>query len=189
MKKRTSRTIRAGRELTKDIFFIFVGASIALFLSRIGVIDGLITLLGHNEIAAFIAGMFFTSVFTIAPASVALGHIALHTQSLLVVLWGSLGAVFGDLLLFYFIRDRFSDDIMNSFGSKMIRHILASFHVGFFKWIAPVLGAAIIASPLPDEFGITLLGFSKTRTLGLIPISFLGNILGIYLIVWFGTLV
>jgi len=102
-----------------------------------------------------------------------------------VALWGALGAVCGDLVLFYFIRDRFSDDLLNSFSSVFTRHFLASFHVGFYKWVSPVLGALIIASPLPDEFGITLLGFSKTRTWALMIISFIGNILGIYLIVWF----
>ena len=178
----------ARHELGKDLLFVLVGASIALVLSRAGVIDAIISFFGNSEVASFVAGMFFTSVFTIAPASVALGHIALHTPTHVVALWGACGAVCGDLILFYFIRDRFADDLMDSFGSTFMRHLAGSFHVGFFKWMSPVLGALIIASPLPDEFGITLLGFSKTRTLALIPISFIGNILGIYLIVWFGSL-
>jgi hypothetical protein len=177
----------ARHELGKDLLFVLVGASIALVLSRVGVIDVIISFFGNSEVASFVAGMFFTSVFTIAPASVALGHIALHAPTHIVALWGACGAVCGDLILFYFIRDRFADDLMDSFGSTFTKHFLSSFHVGFFKWMSPVLGALIIASPLPDEFGITLLGFSKTRTLALIPISFIGNILGIYLIVWFGS--
>lgn len=175
----------ARHELAKDFFFIILGATIALILSSLGIIDRIIPLFGNSEVASFVAGIFFTSAFTIAPASVALGHIALNAPTYLVALWGALGAVCGDLLLFYFIRDRFSDDLMNSFGSIFTRHFLASFHVGFYKWMSPVLGALIIASPLPDEFGITLLGFSKTRTWALMLISFVGNILGIYLIVWF----
>ncbi|MES2314561.1 MAG: hypothetical protein V4524_01305 [Patescibacteria group bacterium] len=182
MRKKTAQ-----HELVKDVTFIAIGAVIALILSGFGIIDHLVSLFGSNEVASFVAGMFFTSVFTIAPASVALGSIASHTSGHIVALWGALGAVCGDLMLFYFIRDRFSEDFMNSFGSVFIRHLASSFHVGFFKWISPILGALIIASPLPDELGITLLGFSKTRTLALIPISFIGNILGIYLIVWFGT--
>ncbi len=182
------RKIVARRELVKDIAFIIIGVFIALALSRAGVIDEIIALFGNSEVASFVSGMFFTSVFTIAPASVALGHIAMHTPAYIVALWGACGAVCGDLILFYFIKDRFALDVMNSFGSTFTRHLLASFHVGFYKWMAPILGALIIASPLPDEFGITLLGFSKTKTLVLIPVSFIGNILGIYLIVWFGSL-
>ena len=183
------RRFKARQELAKDILFILIGASVALALSKIGAIDAIIALLGHSEVAAFVAGIFFTSVFTLAPASVALSHISMHAPSYIVVLWGSLGAVFGDLLLFYFIRDRFADDLMDSFGSTFIRHILSSFHVGFFKWISPALGAVIIASPLPDEVGITLMGFARASALALVPVSFIGNILGIYIIVWFGTLI
>ena len=178
----------ARHELAKDVLFIILGACVALVLSYAGLIDHVIALFGSTEVASFVAGLFFTSVFTIAPASVALGHIALHTPSYVVALWGALGAVCGDLVLFYFIRDRFSEDVLNSFGGTFMKHVARSFHVGFFKWISPVIGAAIIASPLPDEFGIALLGFSKTRTWLLIPISFIGNILGIYLIVWFGSI-
>ncbi len=183
------RSRNARQELAKDILFVLIGASIALVLSHVGFIDMIIALFGSGEVASFIAGMFFTSIFTIAPASVALGHIALHTPAHVVALWGACGAVCGDVILFYLISDRFADDLIDSLGSTFTKHLLSSFHVGFFKWLAPVLGAFIIASPLPDELGITLLGFSKTRIWVLIPISFIGNILGIYFIVWFsGTL-
>ena len=182
------RKIQARHELVKDLFFVIIGAVTALILSDLGIIDRIIALFGNNEVASFVSGIFFTSIFTIAPASVALGHISTHAPGYVVALWGALGAVCGDLILFYFIKDRFADDVMNSFKSVFTRHFFASFHVGFFKWLSPLLGALIIASPLPDEFGITLLGLSKTRTAVLIPISFIGNILGIYLIIWFGSL-
>jgi hypothetical protein len=182
MRKKTARL-----ELSKDIFFILIGAAFALILSELGVIDRLVALFGSGEMASFIAGLFFTSVFSIAPASVALGHIALTTPAHTVALWGALGAVCGDLILFYFIRDRFADDLTDSFGSTFAKHFINSFHVGFLKWLSPVLGALIIASPLPDEFGIALLGVSRVRAYVMIPVSFIGNILGIYLIVWFGT--
>ena len=73
------------------------------------------------------------------------------------------GAMLGDLIIFFFIRDRFADDIIHSMKPSVSRHVLNSFHLGFLKWISPILGALIIASPLPDEFGLTLLGLSKTR--------------------------
>ncbi len=178
----------ARHELAKDFLFIIIGASIALMLSDLGIIDRILPLFGNPAIASFIAGIFFTSAFTIAPASVALAHIALNAPAYTVASWGALGAVCGDLILFYFIRDRFADDVFGAFGSKFMKHFVVSFHVGFYKWMAPVFGALIIASPLPDEFGVTLLGFSKTRTWALIVVSFIGNIFGIYLIVWFGSL-
>lgn len=178
----------ARRELAKDIVFIITGGIVALILSHIGFIDYAVSIFGSTGWASFIAGLFFTSVFTIAPASVALGHIAMNSPNHIVALFGALGAVCGDLILFYFIRDRFTDDLMNSFGSVFAKHIISSFHIGFLKWLSPVLGTLIIASPLPDEFGVALLGISRVRVYLVIPLSFMGNILGIYAIVWFGSI-
>ena len=37
-------------------------------------------------------------------------------------------------------------------------------------------------------FGLALMGVSKTRALVLILVSFIGNVLGIYIIIWFSHL-
>ena len=177
--------IQARRELAKDCLLILFGAGIALALAQIGVISGIVNLFGGNAIAAFVAGLFFTSAFTIAPASVALAQISQSMPTPALALWGALGAMCGDLILFFFIRDRFVDDVRRSFKPSFWKHVGASFHLGFLKWIAPLVGALIIASPLPDEFGLTLMGISRTRLIILIPISFLMNMLGICALIWF----
>lgn len=178
-------TQHARIELSKDILLVIIGACAAYILSQIGIIDMIISLFGNVYVASFIAGIFFTSVFTVAPAAVALGHIAAVNSSPAMALWGALGAVCGDLVLFFFIRDHFADDLMASLKPSVARHILSSFHLGFMKWVGPLVGALIIASPLPDEFGLTLLGISKTRLVVLIPIAFLMNLLAIYSLIWF----
>lgn len=180
---------RAKRELAKDVFFVLIGALIALTMSQIGAVDWLVSKLGGNVVASFVSGIFFTSVFTVAPASVVLAHIAERIPLPTVALWGALGAMCGDLLLFFFIRDRFADDLLNTLKPSLVRHVVNSFHFGFLKWLSPVLGALIIASPLPDEFGLTLLGLSKVRLAVLMPVSFIMNIIGIYGISWFGHIV
>jgi hypothetical protein len=183
----THRSTARG-ELLKDLVCIILGAISALVLSQLGVIDHFISFFGNTAVASFVAGIFFTSIFTIAPASVALGHVALHASPHVVAWWGALGAMCGDVVLFYVIRDRFSPDIMTSFDSRWGRRITASFHTGFMKWLAPVLGGLIIASPLPDEIGLSLLGLSRTRLYVLVPISFIGNLIGIYATVWFSSI-
>ena len=45
-----------------------------------------------------------------------------------------------------------------------------------------MLGGIIIASPFPDELGISLLGFTKTKTNAFIPVSLVFNFIGILLI-------
>ncbi|HEY4503838.1 MAG TPA: hypothetical protein VJJ28_01895 [Candidatus Paceibacterota bacterium] len=183
-------TKKNAHALTYDAIIIAIGIAITILLSRVGVIDALVYIFKDNLIfASFIAGIFFTSTFTIAPSSVAIVHIAENTPLLGVALWGALGAMFGDLILFFFIRDRFSKDLMNVLKPSAIKHFLRSFHFGFMKWLSPLLGAIIIASPLPDEFGITLLGMSKVKVSLLIPISFIMNALGIYLLVQFANFI
>lgn len=186
---KVSRRTKARRELRKDVFLILVGGALAVFLSRAGFIDVLIGLFGGTATASFVSGIFFTSVFTVAPASVALAGISETGSHLAVALWGGLGAMTGDLVIFYFIRDRFADNLLDSIRPSVSKHILSSFHFGFLKWLSPFLGAAIIASPLPDEMGLALMGMSKVRTAVLMPVAFTMSAVGIYLIIWFAQLV
>ena len=46
-----------------------------------------------------------------------------------------------------------------------------------------MIGAIIIASPFPDEIGVSLMGISKMKTYQFILISFLLNAIGIFLVV------
>ena len=162
---------------------------IAILLSRIGLIELFVASFGSSAAVSFLAGIFFTSAFTLAPAAVALANISDSASILTVALWGGLGAMCGDLILFFFIRDRFAGDLLSSFKPSVTRRILASFHVGFLKWLSPLVGAFIIASPLPDEFGLILLGMSKTRAIVLMPVAFAMNFLAIYSLIWFARLV
>lgn len=183
------RTQQARRELIKDLILIGIGVCIAFALVTTGVLDTIVGILGNGAFSSFIAGIFFTSAFTIAPASLALAHISLETPVHIVALWGALGALCGDLILFFFIRDKFTDDLKRSFKPSFAKHIMSSFHFGFLKWLSPILGAVIIASPLPDEFGLALMGASKMRIAVFVPLAFCMNFIGIYGLVWFAHMI
>ena len=60
-------------------------------------------------------------------------------------------------------------------------------HTKYFSWTLPVLGAVIIASPLPDEMGVGLMGISKLKTSQFILLSFVLNSIGIFIIVSAGA--
>ncbi len=172
--------------LLRDVVMISIGIIIAILLSKLGIIDSVLSVFrDYYIVASFISGMFFTSIFTLAPASIALVHISETAPMVGVFFWGGLGAMFGDLILFLFIRDRFADDLKKVFRPSSTKYLLKSLHFGFMRWLSPVIGAIIIASPLPDEFGITLLGMSKMKVIVLMPIAFVMNMLGIYLLIEF----
>lgn len=169
-----------GAALAGDLFIIAIGILIAYILVQIGAVDFFINAVhGYHAMASFVAGVFFTSAFTLAPASIALSRIAETAPIQSVALWGALGALVGDMILFFFVKDKFYADLVKAIKPSVRHHIFRSFHLGFLKWLSPVIGALIIASPLPDELGIALLGASKVKLSVLIPLAFVMNIIGI----------
>jgi hypothetical protein len=170
----------AKRNLEEDLVAIGVSVLLAWFLISSGALSSILAETNFGKIVeSFVIGFFFTSAFTIAPAAVFLAELSRTISPLVVALVGALGAMCGDLILFLFIKDRLAVDIEALFKKRVVRHFLNSFHLGFWKWLAPLLGALIIASPIPDEFGISLLGLSRVRIIVLLPIAFVMNFLGI----------
>ncbi|MDB5225178.1 MAG: hypothetical protein JWL87_130 [Candidatus Adlerbacteria bacterium] len=132
--------------------------------------------------ASLLAGLFFTSLLTTAPAIAVLGELSLEGNLFLIALVGSVGAVAGDYLLYAFVRDRVSQDAAYLLRGSRIRRALHIFKSRHFRRVLPVMGALIIASPLPDELGLALLGVSKLRTRTFLLIAYGMNFMGIVFI-------
>lgn len=157
---------------------------IALILAQTDVLVRVLTSTKELElIGSFIAGMFFTSVFTTAPAMVTLGEIAQVQSLVLVALFGAAGAVVGDLIIFRFVKDRVSEHLMaiskEQGGARRMKSLLKR---KFFRGFTFFLGGLIIASPLPDEIGISLMGISKMKLPLFVALSFMFNFIGIAMI-------
>lgn len=170
------------KELLKDVLYILIGAIIAIILSQLGFIDALIGLVQIQTLAIFLGGLLFTSALTISPATVILAHLSLQSPIWQVALFGSIGAVVGDILLFIFLRDKVFRDIEKSIRPSILHKFTKSFHFGFLRWLIPLTGALIIASPLPDELGLAMLGMSRSNSRFVITISLIMNFIGIYCI-------
>jgi len=170
--------------LERDLLIIVISIFFAIGIVRLGVIQDIVSSIDELKIiGSFIAGFFFTSAFTIAPAAIALAEISQTTSPLLVAFWGALGSLVGDLVIFLFIRDHFTDDILEALHTlKNEKKIIRFFKKGFFRWLSPLLAALIIASPLPDEFALAMFGVSKVRMTVFIPICFVMNFFGILII-------
>jgi membrane protein DedA with SNARE-associated domain len=174
--------------LLRDLFYITGSICGALVLAKTNAVA---LLLANTHmpalLASFVSGIFFTSVFTTAPAMVALGEIAQHNNLLATAAFGALGAVLGDFIIFRFVRDHVADDLQYIFHKLRRKKISLLVHRKFwelkaFRWVVPLTGALIIASPLPDELGLAILGLSKIKTSQMIPLTFLFNMIGILLI-------
>ena len=161
--------------LRHELGIIVVSVCIALALAYTNAMKQLLrSAEGIEGLGSFIAGLFYTSVFTSVPAAVALGKIAVVHSLPATAFIGSIGALIGDFLIFRFVRDSISP--LLAAHSARLKNI--SFHPAF-RWALVALGFIIIASPLPDEPGIILLGLSRTKIALFAPVSFLANFLGI----------
>ncbi|OHA33175.1 MAG: hypothetical protein A2928_03100 [Candidatus Taylorbacteria bacterium RIFCSPLOWO2_01_FULL_45_15b] len=177
------RKINYNGRLKRDLFWVGVSIVFAIFLIKLGVLEEFLAATsGVKILASFIAGIFFTSVFTIAPASIALAELATSTNIYMVAFYGALGAMLGDLIIFFFIRDVFAVDLNGALMHSRFKKFARYLHLGFMRWAAPLLGALIIASPLPDELGLSLMGAAHMKTRYLIPVSFAFNFIGVLII-------
>jgi hypothetical protein len=177
---------KENNNILRDFGIIALSIIIAIILAKTGILAGLLAgTQGWIIFGSLIAGMFFVSIFTAAPAGVVLFEIATVNPVWEVALLGGLGAMIGDLLIFKFIKDRLSEDInwlVQKTGQKRLASI---FRLRLFRWLVPFLGAIIIISPFPDELGLAMMGLSKMKTIIFIPISFVLNFLGILIICLF----
>lgn len=168
----------------KNLTLAFLGVLVALWLSKFGIFHEFLTHLGSAGYAgAFVAGILFVSTFTVATGAVILFTLAEYLHPLEIALLAGLGSVIGDLIIFHLVRDDLASEIKslyNRFGGRQITRLL---HTKYFNWTLPVVGAILIASPLPDEIGVSLMGIAKMKTYQFILISFVLNMLGIFLLV------
>ncbi len=178
--------MKRNSHLLLDDFLMFAfSILVAIILLKTNTIANLLTTTKELEIVSiFVAGMFFTSIFTTAPAMVALAELSQYVDSLwMFAFFGGLGAMVVDVILFEFVKNNFSDHILDNIKKKRLRHKLAHiFKSKLFRVVSFVIGAIIIASPLPDELGISLMGFSKTKISFFVIVSFVFNFIGIFLV-------
>ncbi|MCR4326508.1 MAG: hypothetical protein NUV52_02545 [Candidatus Roizmanbacteria bacterium] len=162
-------------------FYLFTNQSFQEVLLRMG---------EWGYIGAFISGILFVSTFTVSIGIVLLLTLAERLNPLELGFIAGLGAVTGDFFIFHYIRNKsLVDEIKHFFvyfGGDRVAYLL---HTKYFSWSLPVAGALIIASPLPDELGVGLMGISKMKTNQFLLLSFALNFLGIFLVISASTFI
>jgi len=183
MLSNTENKYRLGH-LIRDIFIVAGSIIISIILAKSGSIEALIKIGSDFTIlSSLIAGAFFTSIFTIAPATVSLVAISQSSSPFLVAGIGALGASLIDNIIITFIRKDISDDLENLSHLALRRHFIQAFHFGFLKWVAFGLGLIFISTPLPDELGLFLIGISKVKSWTLPFIFYIAHFIGILVII------
>lgn len=147
----------------------------------------------HGYQSAFFGGLLFSFGFT-APFGIAIfAAIAKEVDPLLAAPIAGVGAFLSDFVIFSLIRfSVFHDEVHRLKTSRIImwlRNIF--FHERYSERFRRTLlwsfAGLIIASPLPDEFGVMLVSsISSVRTREFSVLCFLLNTVGIFLILLVG---
>lgn len=179
------KRVRGHKHAIRDLIIIVFSVVTTALLARYGIIAFLVSLVEEWAfLASFVAGMFFTSMFTIAPATLALAELSDVVSAFSVILWGAAGAVAVDVVLMMFIRDTVAEDVKELMAGARHWKMRRIFRLRLFRRFMPFIGALIIIIPfLPDEVGLALMGLSGMRTMVAIPILYSMNALGILSIV------
>ena len=168
--------------LLKNLAALVFSIVLAWLLVKSGTVDAFLFKIGDGVAGSLISGFLFTSVFTVGPAAVALATLAQNESIFIIALIGALGSVAGDFLIFKFVRDRITDDFLALVERPKIIRLAHLFHLEIFRYFLPLIGALVIASPLPDEIGLAMMGVSKISGKKFFLISYLANFFGILMV-------
>lgn len=145
-------------------------------------------------ISAFFGGMMFAFGFG-SPFGVALlATIANDVNIFVAAMVGGVGALLSDYLLFKFIRVTFQDEIDRFRDSKAFALfnglVMRRMPPRLAYYLSVGIAGLIIASPLPDEVGVTLLAsITAVRERIFMVVAFALNTLGILAVLWAGLIV
>ncbi len=161
----------------------------AYYLFHTGAFDALPELLhGHGYISIFLGGLLFSFGFTTPFAIAIFVAMADLVHPVPGAIIGGFGAVLSDLTIFQFIRFSFLDELHRLKGTVMMRWIVDKIHRDsvpdrISQYIQWSVAGILIASPLPDEIGVTLLsGLTEIKRKTFILVCYAFNTAGIGII-------
>lgn len=160
----------------KVLIFALASIGVALFILASTDDDFLVRfLIDLKWLGVFVTGIGFTTLLTTGPASALFIEMSDAFSPWVMALWGGLGAMVGDSLL-----------LSAAHRALPMKRVTRWLHrppcspvTHALLW---VLGAMVIASPLPDELGVAVLGVAKLARWQFLLLAFVGNAIGIFLI-------
>jgi len=129
-------------------------------------------------LGGFIAGFLLVSFFTAAPAVVLIIELAPKHDPYLLALLIAVGSTIGDWIALKFYNEKVFAELKPLFKKFRVPGLVKLIRHKFTSWILFLIGAFIIATPIPDEVGLSLMGISKFKRRYIIFICFLLNTLG-----------
>lgn len=165
----------------QSLGYVLISFLIAFLLYQLGIFHEIVRSLdGYGYIGAFLGGMFFVSVFTAAPAGVILLTLSETYPIIPICILAGMGAVVGDFIILFFLSKGAQEVTPILSEDRGIRKVIKTLRHTKYRFLLTLVGAAIIASPLPDEIGLALMGASQLPIAATAAITFILNTLGIF---------
>ena len=171
-------------------FFLLLIILISYYFFRRPEIIGLMREMNNFSYAGnFLAGLFFAFGLS---APLAIGFLVTSNPSnfFLAAAVGGLGATIGDIFIFKFIKFSFMNEFKRLEKTGVVRKIekLVSRSTRLKHYLIYVFAGLVIATPLPDELGVSMLaGLTTIKLSRLIAISFVLHTLAIFSILYLGS--
>lgn len=162
---------------------------LAYFLFKIPFFDNVfVNLRSYSYWSVFVAGLIFAFGFT-APFSIVLILLSNPSNIFLAAFIGAIGAMISDLIIFKFVKFSLMDEFEHLEKEPKIielRHYIKhKFHFKVGNYLLYLIVGLVIASPLPDEVGVTMLaGITHINLKVLAAISLLLHFFAILLLLW-----
>ena len=138
---------------------------------------------GLKYLGAFIAGTLYSFGFT-TPFAAGFFLSADAVNPFLAAILGGIGAFLADTLIFSTIKFSMMDEFTRIEHTQVVQTVKKAFHARFSKpmrkFVLYALAGLIIASPIPDEWGVSILaGLTKIKPVAFAAISIFCNSAGI----------
>ncbi|OGH16864.1 MAG: hypothetical protein A3C22_02330 [Candidatus Levybacteria bacterium RIFCSPHIGHO2_02_FULL_37_10] len=168
----------------KGITLIFISILLTIFLSKYNFLNDSLFNLKHIPIlGSFIAGILYVSASTAALGILMLSDLTKTLPPLEIAIIAGIGGAVADFVLFRFFKGDLIKEITPIYNRLGGRHFTRLMYHKYFRWSLPIVGAIIIASPFPDELGISLMGLTKIKNYQFILLSLALDITGVFLLV------
>ena len=108
-------------------------------------------------LGTFLAGLLYPYSLTSAAGTGILLILAKEQNLLLAGVIAGIGALISDVILFFFVKHGFSDEVQKLSKEKIVRSINRRIPDSIRVYLIAAFASLLIASPLPTEIGIMLM--------------------------------
>ena len=183
LKKKLRSTSPHHYLLYESFLYVAISFFVAFIFYELGIFHTTLHALNtYGYVGAFLGGVMFTSVFTAAPAAVILFTLSETLPIVPLALVAGIGAVVGDIILLRLLAKGIDGTIALFPKDSAITKVVKVLRHTKYRFFLTLIGALVIASPLPDELGLAMMGISQVNPLVATIITFILNTIGILLL-------